>query len=105
MKITNNEIKSICEKVVKSISNYIMKKIAHKHLYTLDVEVNLNYLEKEEKYVLDVYVYLDINPFIGVNANKLIEEAIERGFEIAKSELRKYDIEEIEIERKNKRIS
>ncbi len=97
VEITEEIRREICEKVVLAISNYIMDRILPKHLYVFDVHVDLR---KENKmYILEVFAYIDINPFAGVNPEKLINEAIDYGFEIAKRELEKYGVKEIKLER------
>jgi len=98
MKLNEKEIQEISQKVAVFISNYVLRRISTKHLYVLDVHVDLHYLNDLDKYVLDVFVYIDANPFCGVDVEKLINDAIEEGLRIAKEELRRWGIEEIKFE-------
>lgn len=96
-KISEKTRKEICEKVALEISNYITSRISLKHLYVFDIHVDLR--EESEIYILEVFAYLDVNPFAGVDPQKLLDEAIEHGFNFAKKELEKYGIKEIKLER------
>lgn len=97
MKLGDKEIQEVIQKVVKSISDFVLSQIATKHLYVLDVHVDLQYLNNDKKYILDVFVYIDANPFCRKNLKKLINDAIEEGLKVAKKELKKYNIEEVEF--------
>ena len=98
MKLSDEEIREINQKVVESISNYVLSRIATKHLYVLDVHVDLRYLNDDKKYILDVFVYIDANPFCKRDVEKLINDAVEEGLKVAKEELKKRGIEEEEFE-------
>lgn len=92
MKLSDDEIREISQKVAESISNYILSQIASKHLYVLDVHVDLRCPNDDEKYILDIFVHIDVNPFCKRNIEKLINNAVEKGLSVAREELRKYGI-------------
>jgi len=98
MRLSNNEIQELSQRIAEFISDYILNRVSVKHLYVLDVHVDLRYLEDIKKYILDIFVYIDVNPFCGRNVEKLINDAIEEGLNIARRELRKHGIEEVEFE-------
>jgi len=63
----------ITEKVANLIYEFIFSKVNRKE-DILDLIVEVKFLDDQN---LDVDVYLEVNPFSGIDPKKLIEEAIE----------------------------
>lgn len=93
-KLCDKELLQISETLANEIFSFIVKKLNEKYIYGLDISVNFS--KKDNKYVLDLDVYIDISPFAGVDPQRLIEEAVEYGLKIIKSILKEKGVSEIE---------
>ena len=74
----------ISEKVANLIYEFIFSKVERKE-DILDLIVEVKFLDDQN---LDVDVYLEVNPFSGIDPKKLIEEAIEESLRKAESLLK-----------------
>ncbi len=72
-------LKEICEAAEEAVRSYILSKVRLSDVTRLDIEVKLL---DPEKLLFEIFVDLEVNPLLDVDAEKLAEEAIDKGFEV-----------------------
>ena len=93
--LSEEDVREVSRRVAEAVVDYISQRVQPKHIYVIDVHVELRRSE-EGGYVLDVFAYLDVNPFCGVDPDRLLDEAIDAGFEVARRELGRLGVREVE---------
>ncbi|HDI46684.1 MAG TPA: DUF3194 domain-containing protein [Candidatus Methanomethylia archaeon] len=72
-------LKEICEAAEEAVRSYILSKVRLSDVTRLDIEVKLL---DSERLLFEISVDLEVNPLLDIDAEKLAEEAIDKGFEV-----------------------